>query len=51
MLRAFSFALMLTFAGPTVAAVDASDHTVMAQQKPPPPAPKRDCEKNSEGIS
>jgi hypothetical protein len=50
MLRAFSLALTLTLVAPA-AAVETSDRTEVAQQKPPPQTPKRDCERKSEGIS
>ncbi|MDF2812479.1 MAG: hypothetical protein K0S56_3510 [Microvirga sp.] len=51
MLRAFFLALTLAFAGPVAATGDVSDNPVLAQQKPAPPTPKRDCEKSAEGIS
>ena len=51
MLRALSLALTLTLAGPAFAAVDETDNTVLAQQKPAPQTPKRDCERNTDGMS
>jgi hypothetical protein len=51
MLRAFSVALTLTLVAPAAAVATTSDQTEMAQQKPPPQAPKHDCERKSEGIS
>ena len=52
MLRAFSLALTLTFAAPAMTlAADTPDRTVVAQQKPAPQMPKRDCERKADGIS
>jgi hypothetical protein len=50
MLRAFSLALTLMLVTPA-SAVGTPDEGVMAQQKSAPQTPRRDCEKNAEGIS
>lgn len=51
MLRAFFLALTLALAAPAAATGDMPDNPVLAQQKPAPQTPKRDCEKSTEGIS
>jgi hypothetical protein len=53
MLRALSLAILMTAAGPSVAA-EATDASVVAQQQQqtaPQSAPRRNCEKSQEGIS
>ncbi len=52
MLRALSLAILIIASSPTLA-IEASDETVVAQQQKPAPqsTPKRDCERNQDGIS
>ena len=51
MLRAFILVLLMIPAAPAFAS-ESTDSTVTAQQKQAPqPAPRRDCEKQQDGIS
>jgi hypothetical protein len=54
MLRALSLAILTIAATPSIAST-ATETTVIAQQQqqqtPPQAAPRRDCEKQQEGIS
>jgi hypothetical protein len=51
MLRAFSLALTLMLVTPAAATDTPPDEGVVAQQRSAPQTPRRDCEKNAEGIS
>ncbi len=51
MLRALSLILLMIAAAP-VSATETRDESVVAQEnKPVQQAPKRDCERNREGVS